>query len=315
MKILGISCGSAMGNSEIMLRAALMRAEEKGADVSLIRINDFYIAPCTNCGKCEKENADYVHDCIFEDDFPLLAKSLLDSDGLIVSFPVYNWSPAGQLKVLADRFGSHYNRAAAKERKAKGLYADDRLLKKRPVGFISVAGAMDAHYYSMGMGPVRQFTYDLGLATVDQVLCGFTTDKGHCLKHDDKMKHAKKIGENVVKALLTGDFSWKGDAGTCPVCHNNMMILKDGKIRCPFCDISGDISYDGSVHTDFRKADLSQAASEEERMLSVLHRTLDEITAFEKRRSALADKLSYYRQLDIPVVGIEGGYPKKEGAE
>ena len=312
MKILGICCGSAMGNSEILLRKALMSAEAKGAEVSMIKINDFFIAPCTECGKCEKENADYIHDCIFEDDFPTLAEAVLDSDGLILSFPVYNWSPPGQLKVMADRFGSHYNTAHLKYLKEQGKEIDGRLLKKRPVGFISVAGAMDEHYYSMGLGPALQFTYDLGMVPVDQLLCGFTTDKGHCLKHEDKVEHAGRIGENVVAAFETGDYGWKGEEGTCPSCHNNMMILKEGTISCPFCGIEGKISYDKTVSVDFSGADLSCVKQREENMLKVYKNRMEQIASYKERKKIVAEKLAYYKTLSIPSVSIGDGYPVKE---
>lgn len=310
MKILGISCGSVMGNSEIMLRKALMSAEAKGAEVEMIRINDFFITPCNECGACEKEGADYIYDCIYEDDFPAVAQEVLESDGLIVSFPVYNWSPDAQVKVLADRFGFHYNRAHLEELAAEGIPVDARLLKQRPVGFISVAGAMDEHYYSMGLGPALQFSYDLGLIPVDQVLCGFTTDKGHCLKHDDKMAHAGRIGEHVADAIETGDFSWKGEAGTCPSCHNNMMILKDGKITCPFCGIEGTVSYDGTVQIDFSNADLLKKRTDPAIILRSYHEMMAKIDDFCNRKDSLAEKMDYYRCLTIPKVEI--GAPAAE---
>ena len=319
MKILGISCGSVMGNSEILLRKALMSAAAKGADVEMIRINDFFITPCNNCGACEKEGADYIHDCVFKDDFPTVAKAVLESDGLIVSFPVYNWSPDAQVKVLADRFGFHYNRAHLEELAAAGTSVDARVLKQRPVGFISVAGAMDEHYYSMGLGPALQFSYDLGLIPVDQVLCGYTTDKGHCLKHDDKVAHAGRIGEHVADAIETGDFSWKGEAGTCPSCHNNMMILKDGKITCPFCGIEGSVSYDGAVQVDFSNADFLKKHTDPKNILHSYHDMMTKIDDFGSRKDSLAEKMNYYRGLEIPKIEIgapaaETGTPPFSGA-
>ena len=47
MKLLGISCGRDMGNSEILLKHALKAAEETGkAEVELIRLHDYNILPC-----------------------------------------------------------------------------------------------------------------------------------------------------------------------------------------------------------------------------------------------------------------------------
>ena len=337
MKILGISCGSVMGNSEIMLRKALMDAEKAGAEVELIRINDFFLAPCSDCGFCEKDGADLIHDCVYEDDFPAVAKAYADCDGLIISFPVYNWSPPGQLKVLADRFGAHYNVARLRAKAADGgadatadgstdgSAVDARFLKKRPVAFISVAGAMDEHYYSMGLGPAVAFAYDLGLTPIDQLMCGFSTDKGHCLKHEDKIAHAGRIGEEIVAAVSSGDFSWKGEEGTCPVCHNNMMILKDGRITCPFCGVEGAISYDGAasgdgadacggaVRVDFSQADFSVKRTDDAQMLAAYEKVAAEKATFAERKASLAEKSAYYQNLSIPEVSIGNGYQRKEG--
>lgn len=41
MKILGLTCGRKMSNSEILVKEALMGAEELGAEVELVRLNIF----------------------------------------------------------------------------------------------------------------------------------------------------------------------------------------------------------------------------------------------------------------------------------
>mgnify|MGYP004614484107 CR=1 FL=1 len=49
MKVLGISCGRKMGNTEILVKEALMGAEELGAEVELVRLNDLYRMQCLCC--------------------------------------------------------------------------------------------------------------------------------------------------------------------------------------------------------------------------------------------------------------------------
>ena len=49
MKVLGISVGRKMSNTEILVKEALMGAEEGGAEVELIRLHDLNIKPCTGC--------------------------------------------------------------------------------------------------------------------------------------------------------------------------------------------------------------------------------------------------------------------------
>ena len=47
-----------MGNSEILLKEALMAAEERsGAEVEIIRLMDLTIKPCTGCEACAKKRS------------------------------------------------------------------------------------------------------------------------------------------------------------------------------------------------------------------------------------------------------------------
>jgi len=53
MKLLGISAGRRLGNSEILLKEALMAAEEtSGIDVEIVRLHDLKIKFCTGCEMC-----------------------------------------------------------------------------------------------------------------------------------------------------------------------------------------------------------------------------------------------------------------------
>ena len=53
MKILALN-GSFRknGNTEILLKQALMGAESEGASVEMIRLTDYKIGPCRGCGLC-----------------------------------------------------------------------------------------------------------------------------------------------------------------------------------------------------------------------------------------------------------------------
>jgi multimeric flavodoxin WrbA len=56
MSILGLHCGRRMGNSEILLKEALMGAEERsGVEAEIIRLMDLTIKPCTGCEACTKK--------------------------------------------------------------------------------------------------------------------------------------------------------------------------------------------------------------------------------------------------------------------
>ena len=87
MRVLGISCGRRIGNTEIMVKEALMGAGETGAEVELIHLHDLNIKPCTGCNSCV---LDLLERCgpgrcaIKNDDLSFFEERFLECDGLIV---------------------------------------------------------------------------------------------------------------------------------------------------------------------------------------------------------------------------------------
>ena len=114
MKILGVTCGRKNSNTEILVKEALMGAEEGGAEVELIRLHDLTIKPCTGCNSCvidlfEKGGSGQ---CVIKnDDFDFFNEKFLDCDGMVVGSPTYEKSPSGQLKSLNDRMGPSHDMA------------------------------------------------------------------------------------------------------------------------------------------------------------------------------------------------------------
>ena len=112
MKVLGISCGRRMSNTEIMVKEALMGAEEAGAEVQFLRLQDYHIKPCTGCNSCVEDLMDRGgggHCVLKNDDFPFIDDKIMDSDGLILGSPIYEKSPTGLFKTLEDRMGPSHD--------------------------------------------------------------------------------------------------------------------------------------------------------------------------------------------------------------
>lgn len=99
MKILGISCSPrAGGNTEILMEVALRRAEEQGAETTLVTLAGKIVAPCDACNACHRTDKCHVDDYM-QDLYPML----LEADGIIFGTPVYFWSVSAQAKALIDR--------------------------------------------------------------------------------------------------------------------------------------------------------------------------------------------------------------------
>lgn len=122
VKIIGI-VGSPRkgGNTEILVKAALERAKERGADTEIINLGSAEIEPCIACDICKSTG-----ECAIYDDMPELLEKIVDADGIIMGSPVYFGSVTSQLKMLMDR--------------SRPLRADFKL-KNKVCGAISVGGS------------------------------------------------------------------------------------------------------------------------------------------------------------------------------
>lgn len=263
MKVLGISAGHAFGNSELLLREALMGAEEAGAEVELIRLNDFEIKHCIGCQTCTMNMMQKGMDnkCIQKDDFPLLREHLLECDAVIYSAPVFLIRPIASLLKLSDRLGPFHDVGGLESIGMRGPQSplDQRLFKQRCAGFIAVGGAIREEYLSMGLPLMNDLIYPMHIKVVDQVEVRDSNAGGHALIHDDKVARCRQLGKNV--AMNAGkaeeDMQWCGDwEGTCPVCHGNLMTVNNGDetVTCAICGIKGKMRMEnGKMKVTFPK--------------------------------------------------------------
>ena len=93
MRVLGLSAGNPGGSAEILLGVALAAAEAEGAQVALVRLDDLEL-PLRPVAPGQQASAD---------DGPWIWDQLMESDGLIVSSPIYGRTISGKLKLVIDR--------------------------------------------------------------------------------------------------------------------------------------------------------------------------------------------------------------------
>jgi len=285
MKLLGLSCGRKMQNTEVLVKEAMRAAEELGADVGMIRLLDLDIKPCTGCTKCVQSLMQGgPGKCVIKDDLHLVDEQLMECDGLILGSPVFVLTPHGLLKVMSDRFGPSHDyvfRMGAKEiRDAKGTGKgpDERSFKGRVAGFLSVGGAVTPHWLSLGLPLMNLFTFPSHIQVVDQMQVLGVSRWGHVVLNDEAMARARRLGRNVAEAMGKSEkeVRWMGDEpGTCPVCHSNLLTVpKKNPVECAICGIRGEIKVEGD--------DISVTFSEEEQ---------------KRARLTVAGKLEHYLEI------------------
>jgi len=257
MKILGISVGRKMGNTEILIKEALIGAQELGAEVEFIRLHDLNLKPCTGCNACVVdllERAGSGSCVIKNDDFKFIDEKIMECDGLIVGSPIYEKSPSGLLKVLNDRMGPSHDlafRTIAKQIRAEkgittGVGPDERYFKPRAASLIAVGGS---EWDTFALPLMHLFALPMQMVVVDKLLVNWAGLPGVVALKDDILKRARVSGRHVA-LTLTKDITeaeYIGKQGLCPICHSEVVEVKDGSTtaKCGICGVKGTLNIVG----------------------------------------------------------------------
>ncbi|AGX43541.1 flavodoxin family protein [Clostridium saccharobutylicum] len=264
MKILGLTCGRKMSNSEILVKEALMGTEELGAEVELVRLNDLNIKPCTGCNACVVSllGKSSSGECIIkDDDFAFIEEKIMECDGLILGSPIYEKGPTGLLKILADRMGPSHDVAfrliSKKNREEKGITTgtpvDERSFKTRVASLIAVGGS---EWDNLALPLMHLSLISTHMDVVDKILVNWTGLPGSVAFNDDALAKARKSGRHVAKCLLEqtdrtlSDNKKKpefiGEPGICPLCHSKLIEIrnedKNYPAVCAVCGVKGTLN-------------------------------------------------------------------------
>jgi multimeric flavodoxin WrbA len=248
--VLGLSAGNNGGSAEILLKAALRAAEDAGADVSLVRIDDLDLS---------------LGPAAHADDASWFWDQLMESDALIVSTPIYTRTIPGKLRLLGDKisgpqadvaFTSEILRMrAAGENIPVQFPIDERVLRPRVAGFIAVGGSLPSFWKTLALPLLHTLTASMQAAVVDQVQFAGAGSPSSIVLDPEALERAAQLGRNVADQLGREyeDAEYHGPEGACPVCHLDVIVLMpDGTIECATCGAAGILAVkDGAVTTEF----------------------------------------------------------------
>ena len=217
MKILGlIGSYRKLGNTEVLVKEALMQAKRLGAEADMLRLTDLRIEPCKGCMACVLRR----EECRIPDDWRALRDRLVENDAVIVGAPTYLLGPAGIIKTITDRniafqFGNlqHTGKLGA---------------------IIGVSGVKGWEPFALPM--LNVFMLTCGFKIIDQIMF-YAQGPGEILLDDSAMKRARKVGTNVFEAAgrSAEKRNYVGEPGVCPVCHHNLFVIKHGMLECALC--------------------------------------------------------------------------------
>ena len=233
MKVLGLSATyRPMGNSEILTKEALMGAEEAGADVELIRLKKLKFQDCRGCALCLFRN----QECHLKDDLVFLFDKMRESDGIILGTPCYILEATSLVKRIIDRSFYHF-------------YLGD--LRGKSAGV--VVSYATRGWTTMVFPQTSGWLKGLGMHIIDRALfhCQYPAE---VLLRDSLLERAHAVGRNVAEAISSGDTTFKGEKGLCPVCYDSLIRIRpDGKtVECPLCQIEGTLEIrNGNIEVSF----------------------------------------------------------------
>ncbi|NPA05374.1 MAG: flavodoxin family protein [Crenarchaeota archaeon] len=202
VKVLGI-LGSPRKNGETykLLRVALHAAEKMGAETRLVRLYDYNIKPCIGCVSEDVKKCKYPCD-ILGDDFPQLAKMVLESDALIFATPIYWYMASGVMKNFIDRLTCFENMIH---------HTGRSLLEGKVAAFIAVGNDTGA---IMAISWLMVTLNSMGAHIPPWALAYYHRPEGDVLSEENALLDAANIGKIVVQAarLLKNAGEWY-DAG------------------------------------------------------------------------------------------------------
>ncbi len=255
-KVMGITAGRKNSNSEYLLKEALIACEEAGAEVTMINLRDYNILDCTGCTSCTKSMSQGKYTgCVLDkkDDKKKIMDVMLAQDAVIISAPTYDLMPCSTYLKFAQRSLS-YETAFLET-----IGAIEH--KDRVAGLISVGGSTRS-WQSMALEGLQATMFTIDMKVVDMLLATRVPGNAQCLLDDELIARARKMGENIMKAVATPpeERKWLGeeDMGWCPNCHSNALVLGEPQwdglyypIECQVCGAGGNLEPDGKGRWKF----------------------------------------------------------------
>lgn len=249
-KIMGLVAGRKNGNSDILVKEALLAASEMGAECSLLYLSDYNIKHCTGCENCTMgmgrgEDVGCVYDNV--DDMKKILEAMFIQDAIIIGCPTYDLMPSTTYLTFSHRFMSY-------EMAFKKKVGTIDKIPDRVAGLIAVGGSTRS-WQSLALECMSASMFTQSIRVVDQMMAEKVGRPGHVTLFPDTIARARKMGENIMNSLdiPQEDRGWYGDEGYgwCPVCHSNTLQLGEPQwdglefpVECTVCGTGGAIATD-----------------------------------------------------------------------
>jgi multimeric flavodoxin WrbA len=278
MKVLGIVASHRqLGNTEILVKETLMAAEEEGAEVEVMRWTDYRILPCEGLATCLFGGVG----CKLKDkdDHNYLLEKIYESDGLVFGSPCYIKEATAIVKQFIDRLFV----LTSQPSRARG---------KPAIIIMPYATRGWTQYAFLQPNIVLS---QLGMKVIDRALV-HTQGMSEAIAHPEALERVRNMGKALVAAIRTGDFTYRGEPGVCPICHDRLIrIHKDNEtVECGTCGITGSLRIEeGKIKVHFSEEQIDWIRSG--RSGHAAYEILPSKDYFQKLRPMLKEGREKYR--------------------
>ncbi|MFW2368332.1 MAG: flavodoxin family protein [Desulforhopalus sp.] len=177
------------GNTVALTEAVTSVLEQSGAQVSSYMLNKLNVRGCQACMACKGDN----DRCVLNDDLTQVLEDVIESDIIIMAFPVYWGEMTGQMKLFIDRTYS-FLKPGYMEREDK-----HRLPPGKKLVWIQVQGAENADQFDDIFARYNQFFEQLNYFSKTYLLRGCGVNAlGAVSERPDLLAEARDIGKELI---------------------------------------------------------------------------------------------------------------------
>ena len=172
------------GNSAALAQRIAEGAEEAGARVETVVLNDLKIAPCRSCYRCQRPEA---KGCAQDDDMQPLYHRLIACPAWVIASPVYWFTMSAQTKLWMDRCF------------ALGAYAKDPFRGKKIAIAMSYGG--EDPFSSGCVNALRTFqdAFNYTGSKIVGMVYGAAMKPGEIETNSGLMEEARELGRALVR--------------------------------------------------------------------------------------------------------------------
>jgi multimeric flavodoxin WrbA len=175
------------GSTVILAREAERGLAERGIKTELVFLNDLKVRGCQACYYCKKHD---VAACAVKDEMQGIHQLMRESDGIIVTAPIYFGDVSAQTKIWLDRLFPFI-----------GMDLSPKMPGKKKISFIFTQNQPDKELFKT---PIRTFMHMTGLAglVAKDYLIAYDLDAGHKPPVTGKkefMDRAYRIGRDLLE--------------------------------------------------------------------------------------------------------------------